>query len=163
MNPIPVNRWIALCSLLLGASLLPALWAQSHFGDRRSGNVEAVETVKGVLTLKVTLAPEQAQPADPELSTGVPDPSQIMSLTGGRTQVRAGMAVSLVIEQSGAVWTPYIGRVKSIADNTRCVVEVDPAALGKTWQDPSDQNKVHRAGDYLVVGATVLVMGTSEP
>jgi len=163
MSPKSVNRWIVLCVVALAVSFLPALKAQTVRGAQRSGTVEQLDTVKGVITLKVVLAGEQAQPSDPDLSTGVPEPSQIMALTGGRTQVRLGMPVSLMVEKSGAVWCPYIGTVKSIADGTHCVVEVDRTALAKTWQDPSDQNQLHRAGEYLVVGASVLVMGTIEP
>ena len=82
-------------------------------------------------------------------------------LSTTKTTVVPGMPVKLFIVDSGGVFSPTIGVVDSVPDATHCIVKVNPASLNETWQDPSDDNHPHKAGEYLKVGAQVSVWGVT--
>ena len=165
MRQVRLNALVVIsAALLLSAVAALTLHSQNDYGvtPARDGVIDGMATVNGSVTLNVTITGQTAQPSDPKLSTGVAKPSDIMTFSDDKTRILAGMPVSLVIEKSGAVWTPYIGVVESIVDGRRCVVKVDTEALKKTWRDPSDGNLVHKAGDYLHEGAKVSIMAASN-
>lgn len=128
----------------------------------RVGTIDHVTRGDGGIFLDVTLQGELAQPLNPQLSTGVPDPSQVMDPGATQSvQVVAGMPVKLVIVKQGAVFRFAIGTVDAVTDKTHCHVRVDPGSLSQTFQDPTDDNATHSIGEYLKAGAFVAIWGVT--
>ena len=128
----------------------------------RVGTIDQVTRGDGGTFLDVTLQGELAQPLNPQLSTGVPDPSQVMDPGATKAvQVVVGMPVKLVIVRQGAVFRFTIGTVDSVNDKTHCRVRVDPGSLNQKFQDPTDGNNSHSLGEYLKVGAYVAIWGVT--
>ena len=101
----------------------------------------------GGILLDVTVQSETSQPLNPQLSTGVADPSQVMDPGATKAvQVAVGSPVKLVIVKQGAVFRFAIGTVDSVLDKAHCTVRVDPGSLSQTFQDPADNNNVHKIG-----------------
>jgi hypothetical protein len=129
----------------------------------RMGTVDRISKTDSATTLYVSIQGELDQPADPKLATGTADPSQIMT-PGGTTpsdKLAVGMPVKLVIVRQGAVFRYTIGTVDAVTDSLHCKVKVDRASLDRTFQDPTDDNKLHKIGEFLVEGASVAVWGIS--
>lgn len=161
MCRIPCRRSIPLSLAVLALALSPLGWRAQDYASSRSGVIDSMANVEGVVTLNVTIQGELAQPSDSELSTGTADSSEVTTFTNGKTQVLVGMPVALAIVSQGGSWSPVIGTVDSIVDATHCVVRVDSGSLEQTWQDPSD-GTLHKAGDYLQQGASVSIMGVTQ-
>jgi hypothetical protein len=128
----------------------------------RLGSIDEITRGGGGVVLEVTLQSETAQPLNPQLSTGVPDPSQVMD--PGATpavQVAVGSPVKLVIVRQGAVFRFSIGTVDSVMDKAHCTVRVDPESLNQTFQDPTDDNNVNSIREFLKVGAFVAIWGVT--
>jgi hypothetical protein len=125
----------------------------------RVGSIDSVSNTDSGIYCDVTIQSELAQPSNPELSTGVAEPSEIMT-PGGTTpsaQIAVGMPVKLVIVRQDAVFRFTIGVVDSVTDRHHCTIRVDPAALDQTFQDPVNDNQVRKAGEFLKVGAGVAI------
>lgn len=161
MNKKRTVSLIALSFAVLGMAAALGVGAQDYVSSR-SGIIDTIAKVKGVITLSVTIEDELAQPSNPQLSTGVPDPSKVTSFTNGSTRVVTGMPVALVIVSRGATFTPVIGAVESVVDAGHCLVRVDSAALEKTWQDPADPGTPRKVGEYLKEGAAVSIVGVTN-
>ena len=143
---------------VLGVCLAIAAWGEDP--ATRVGTIDRVTRGDGGIFLDVTIQGELAQPLNPQLSTGVPDPSQVMDPGATQAvQVAVGMPVKLVIVRQGAVFRFTIGTVDSMDDKTHCRVKVDPGSLNQTFQDPADDNSVRSLGDFLKVGAYVAIWG----
>jgi hypothetical protein len=129
----------------------------------RTGTIDAIRQTDNGIYFDATIQGELAQPLNPQLSTGTPDPSQIMDPSGGQqsVQLAAGMPVRLVIVRQNAVFRFMIGSVDQVLDRTHCTVRVDPAALNQTFQDPVNDNEIRKAGDFLKVGAFVAIWGVA--
>ncbi len=153
---------VLLSAVVLAAALSPRSPRAQDYTGTRTGTIDSISKVEGTITLNVTLQGELAQPSNPELSTGVADPSEVTSFTDGKTQVLAGMPVALVIVSQGGSWTPTIGTVDSVVDPRHVVVRVDASALERTWQDPADASNTHKAGEYLQEGASVSIAGVTN-
>lgn len=128
----------------------------------RVGTVDQVNKGDSGIFLDVTVQGETAQPLNSQLSTGVPNPSQVMD--PGATpavQVAVGCPVKLVIVRQGAVFRFSIGTVDSVLDKAHCTVRVDPGSLSQTFQDPTDNNNVHNIGEFLKAGAYVAIWGVT--
>ncbi len=155
-----LSATFSLAALALAAALAPCALAQEG-PITRMGTIDRIVQKEGGLYLEVAIEGTLAQPSNPELSTGVPDPSQIKTLSSPTTDVVPGMPVRLIIERSGAMFRPEIGSVESMIGASRCIVKVAPGALDQTIQDPSKGNAVHKIGDYLKIGARVAIWGVT--
>lgn len=155
-----LSATFSLAALALALAAAPAALAQEG-PITRMGTIDRIVQKEGGLYLEVTIEPVLAQPSNPQLSTGVPSPSQTKTLSNPTTEAVPGMPVRLIIERSGAMFRPAIGTVQSMSDSSHCLVKVTPGALDQTIQDPSEGNAVHKIGDYLKTGATVAIWGVT--
>ena len=145
---------------VLGVCLAPGAWGEDP--ATRVGTIDQVTRGDSGISLDVTLQGETAQPLNPQLSTGVPKPSDVRYPGATKAvQVAAGMPVKLVVVRQGAVFRFAIGTVDSVADKTHCHVKVDPGSLSQTFQDPADGNNIHSLGEYLKAGAYVAIWGVT--
>ena len=129
----------------------------------RVGSIDQVTRSDSGVFLEVTVQGETAQPLNSQLSTGVPDPSQVMDPGASpAVQVAAGSPVKLVIVRQGAVFRFTIGAVDSVLDKAHCTVRVDPESLNQTFQDPMDDNNTHKIGEFLKAGAYVAIWGVTS-
>ena len=129
----------------------------------RVGSIDQVTRGDSGIFLDVTVQGETAQPLNSQLSTGVADPSRVMD--PGATpavQVAVGSPVKLVIVRQGAVFRFSIGTVDSVMDKAHCTVRVDPGSLNQTFQDPMDDNNIHKIGEFLKAGAFVAIWGVTS-
>jgi hypothetical protein len=143
-----------------GACLMLGVWGEDP--ATRVGTIDQVTRRDNGIFLAITVQGETAQPLNSQLSTGVPDPSQVMD--PGATpavQVAVGSPVKLVIVRQGAVFRFSIGTVDSLMDKAHCTVSVDPGSLNQTFQDPTDDNNVHSIGEFLKAGAFVAIWGVT--
>jgi len=151
------KRFLVLLAALALLSVAPCLRADDP--PTRVGTIDNVSKADSGIYCDVTVQKELAQPLNPEISTGTPDPSQVM-VPGGAApavQIAVGMPVKLVIVRQNAVFRFTIGVVDSMTDNWHCTVRVDPASLDQTFQDPVNDNQVRKAGEFLKVGAPVAI------
>jgi hypothetical protein len=143
-----------------GACLMLGVWGEDP--ATRVGTIDQVTRRDNGIFLAITVQGETAQPLNSQLSTGVPDPSQVMD--PGATpavQVAVGSPVKLVIVRQGAVFRFSIGTVDSVMDKAHCTVRVDSESLNQTFQDPIDDNNVHKIGEFLKAGAFVAIWGVT--
>lgn len=143
-----------------GLCLTLGVWGEDP--ATRVGTIDQVSKGDSGIFLDITVQDETAQPLNPQLSTGVPDPSQVMD--PGATpavQVAVGSPVKLVIVRQGAVFRFSIGTVDSVMDKAHCTVRVDPESLNQTFQDPTDDNNVHSIREFLKAGAFVAIWGVT--
>jgi hypothetical protein len=144
-----------------GLCLTLGLWGEDP--ATRVGTIDQVTKGDSGIFLDVTLQGETAQPLNPQLSTGAPDPSQVMDPGATRSlQVAVGSPVKLVIVRQGAVFRFSIGTVDSVVDKAHCTVRVDSGSLNQTFQDPMDDNNVHSIGEFLKAGAYVAIWGVTS-
>jgi hypothetical protein len=156
-----MKKWLCFfLSAALGLAFSLATVAQEM--DAVKGTIASIDRRGTVTYLQVTLASPSAQPTNPNLSVPKPDASVTTDLSTTKITVVPGMPVKLFITSSGGVFSPTVGVVESVPDATHCIVKVDPASLDETWQDPSDSNHLHKAGEYLKVGAQVSVWGVTS-
>ncbi len=151
---IPTFQFLAGAASLF---LLATMAAASGVLATRQGTIESISVLEGVTFLEVSIRSSFSQPSDPELSTGTSDASEIVNPARSMSSMLLGMPVRLIIQRSGAIFTPVVGTVDSVTDRGHCLVKVDATALEQTWKDPSDGNRVHKAGEYLKTGAVVSV------
>lgn len=128
----------------------------------RVGTITAVAKTGAAIVVNVEVVSETAQPLNPELSTGKPDPSSVMDPGATKVvEIAVGMPVKLIIDRQGSAFRFQIGVVASMTDKAHCTVRVDPASLEQTFQDPADQNNPHKVGEFLKVGTAVAIWGVT--
>ena len=151
---------ILVTTAALGVCLTLGAWGDDP--ATRVGTIDQVTRGDNGIFLDITVQGETAQPLNSQLSTGVPDPSQVMD-PGATPAVQAavGSPVKLVIVRQGAVFRFSIGAVDSVIDKRHCTVKVDPGSLSQTFQDPTDDNNVHKIGEFLKAGAYVAIVGVT--
>lgn len=144
---------VALC---FGIAMAPA--GGTHSGGALKGTIDSIEKRASGTYFSVTLTGDADQPSGSNLTAPQPDPSSTTDLSSTTVKVVKGSPVQLYVERAGTTFTPTIGLVDSVADATHCTVKVDLSALEQTWQDSTDNNRSHKAEEYLQVGAKVTVL-----